>query len=346
MEGAVTAVEAQASEMKSGRAKLASYFHPVAPSEEITERPAPYRLLDEEIVLFRLPSGEVECFKDLCLHRGTRLSLGSVTSEGNLRCVYHGWEYDRTGQCVRIPALPEGASIPRKARAWTYHVREAYGLVWVALDDPVADVPVFPENEWDDPTRHNFRPIDQTWRSSAGRAIENFCDWAHLPWLHPDRLGPRNLVEVQPYDVWSTDTQLGYTMDQVVPQADVYSEGVTRNIYWVTLPFTVHLRRENLEGGTNVMLMLTASPTTAGTCRVFMLNSRNHTLDPEADPAFKAFSEQLFDEDRMAVESQRPEEIPISLREELHLKVPDAFSVVYRRLLAEFGEEGDAFLEV
>jgi phenylpropionate dioxygenase-like ring-hydroxylating dioxygenase large terminal subunit len=258
--------------------------------------------------------------------------------------MYHGWEYDGTGRCVRIPSLPEGSTIPSKARAIAYHAREKYGLVWVALDDPVAGVPEFPNDEWNDPSRRNFMPIDQTWESSAGRAIENFCDWAHLPWLHPDRLGSRDVVVVEPYDVWSTDSQLGFTIDQEVPPADVYSTGICRNTYIVTLPFTVHLIRENLESGHHVVLGLSAAPITPKFCRLFMLNSRNHTLAPEADEAFRNFSEQLFEEDRHAIENARPEEIPIDLREELHLKVPDAFSIVYRRLLAEFGEEGQPLL--
>jgi hypothetical protein len=38
------------------------------------------------------------------------------------------------------------------------------------------------------------------------------------------------------------------------------------------------------------------------------------------------------------VESQRPEEIPTDLREELHLRVPDASGIVYRRLLGQIGD--------
>jgi hypothetical protein len=40
-----------------------------------------------------------------------------------------------------------------------------------------------------------------------------------------------------------------------------------------------------------------------------------------------------MEQDRPVVESQRPHEIPADLREELHLKVPDANAVAYRRLL-------------
>jgi hypothetical protein len=44
-----------------------------------------------------------------------------------------------------------------------------------------------------------------------------------------------------------------------------------------------------------------------------------------------------MDQDRAVVESQRPQEIPLDLREELHLKVPDENAVAYRRLLGRLG---------
>lgn len=331
----------------STRPQLAKYSYALATAEEVTDRPASFRLLDTDVVLYRDRQGDPVAFRDLCIHRGTRLSLGEVTEDGNLRCTYHGWEYAPDGRCVRIPSLPNEATIPSKARAFVYHAREAYGLVWVALDEPCAGIPEFPNDEWDDAARRNIRTIDQTWSSSAGRAIENFCDWAHLPWLHSDRLGSRDRAVVQPYDVWSSDTQLGFTIDEQTASADAYAEGICRNTFVITLPFTVHfLRRRMDEVDPHVTIMMTACPISAKSCRVLVLNSRNHDLDPGADAAFTAFTERIFEEDRVVIESAKPEEIPIDLREELHLKVSDAFSIVYRRLLADYGEEGDAYLNL
>ena len=53
---------------------------------------------------------------------------------------------------MRIPALAEGSSIPARARAVSYHAEERYGLVWVALEEPVAPIPGFPQNEHEDPS--------------------------------------------------------------------------------------------------------------------------------------------------------------------------------------------------
>ena len=89
---------------------------------ELRDQPLAAALLDERIVLWRA-GGRAVAFKDLCIHRGSALSLGSVQGE-NLVCGYHGWEYCAAGDCVRIPALPPEQPIPRKARV-TAHDNDA-----------------------------------------------------------------------------------------------------------------------------------------------------------------------------------------------------------------------------
>jgi phenylpropionate dioxygenase-like ring-hydroxylating dioxygenase large terminal subunit len=327
------------------RPGLAHYFHPVALSEDVTAEPKAFQLLGEDLVLFRSADGPV-ALKDLCIHRGTRLSLGDVTPEGNIRCPYHGWEYDAQGACVHIPSLPPGASIPRKARAFAYQVRELYEVVWVALSDPVADVPRFPNEEWTDPDWRGILSVQQTWSASAGRVLENFCDWAHLPWVHENLLGTRDRAEVRPYDIWESNTQMGFTIEQDEPLGpdDLYSTQLTRNTFVVTLPFTVHLNRSEPDKGHQTIISMSVAPITPKSSTLYAWVTRNHALEPEHDELFRQFDLTILEQDRVIVESQRPEEIPLDLKDELHLKVPDAFSLVYRRLLAEFGPEGEAFL--
>src|SRR5262249_17568547 len=88
------------------------FWHPVMYASELTDAPRGAVLLGEPVVLVRL-AGEVRCFADLCVHRGTALSLGWV-EDGELRCAYHGWAYGPDGVCTKIPAR-FGDSIPRRA---------------------------------------------------------------------------------------------------------------------------------------------------------------------------------------------------------------------------------------
>src|SRR5262245_55763119 len=124
---------------------LRHYWHPVAAAAELAEQPLATRLLGERLVLFRA-GARVVALDDLCIHRGTALSLGWVAGD-RLVCAYHGWEYAPDGSCVRIPALPAGREIPRKACVRAYPVQERYGLLWVCLDEPRGALPHFPEAE-------------------------------------------------------------------------------------------------------------------------------------------------------------------------------------------------------
>src|SRR5262245_7632755 len=120
-------------------AALRHYWHPVARADEVRDRPHAVTLLDERIVLYRAHD-RIAAFKDLCVHRGTPLSLGWV-EDGTLVCAYHGWSYAADGACVRIPSLPPKQSIPRKARATTYRAEERYGLLWMCLEEPHRPIP-------------------------------------------------------------------------------------------------------------------------------------------------------------------------------------------------------------
>src|SRR5947209_2409948 len=117
-------------------------WHPVMYSSQLSDGPEPVILLDERLVLIRL-GGQVRCFADLCVHRGTALSLGQVEDD-QIRCAYHGWTYGPDGVCTSIPAR-FGTNIPRRARLRVYNVAEESGLIWVCLeDDPVFPIPRFP----------------------------------------------------------------------------------------------------------------------------------------------------------------------------------------------------------
>ena len=162
---------------------LRSYWHPVATSSELRNAPLAASLLGEQIVVWRTKD-KVAAFRDLCIHRGTALSLGWIQDD-NLVCPYHGWTYAPDGNCVRIPSLPAGHAIPAKARATAYlNVRERYGLVWVCLAEPKAPIPEIAELE--DPNYHTFFHSTEMWETSAARMIENFIDTSHFPYVHPD----------------------------------------------------------------------------------------------------------------------------------------------------------------
>ena len=99
---------------------LRGYWHPVAyVSEVIDGGPLAVTLLEEPLVLARIDD-KMSAFRDICVHRGTALSLGSVDENG-LRCGYHGWCYDGEGRCTKIPVCPTGR---KSCRCFTFMGRD------------------------------------------------------------------------------------------------------------------------------------------------------------------------------------------------------------------------------
>src|SRR5687767_8797209 len=104
-------------------------WHPVAYAADVAEAPRSADLLGRPLVLWRDSRGAVHVFDDVCIHRGTALSLGQVRGD-ELVCAYHGWRYGAGGACTFIPQLPDPTQVPARARATAHRCQERYGLVW------------------------------------------------------------------------------------------------------------------------------------------------------------------------------------------------------------------------
>ena len=125
---------------------LREAWHPVAFGRDLADRPAHADLLGQPLVLWREPDGRPRANSDVCVHRGTALSLGWISGD-ELVCPYHGWRYRADGRCAAIPQLEDPSRVPAKARIGAFACQERYGLVWVALAEPRWHLPEVPELE-------------------------------------------------------------------------------------------------------------------------------------------------------------------------------------------------------
>lgn len=319
--------------------KLFSCWHPVSYSSEVKDKPFGTFLLDQAVVVWRSSDGKVNAMRDLCIHRGTALSLGWVKDDC-LVCPYHAWEYDTSGDCVLIPQAPN-TPIPSKAKTPVYHCKEKYGLIWVSLREPLYPLPEIPE--FDDKTWKlvNTGPFD--WDSDASRQVENFTDFGHFPWVHPGLLGEPERPEVPECKVEIKGSVLHYS---IVRPESVNSEEfpifankenvnpVRRSIYRLHLPYTIVLR-VGWGGDENIIDLFVSQPISAKKCRGFCIVARNYDLD-KPDKIYKDFEDVIFGQDKIIVESQRPEQVPFDFAEELHLKF-DAVAMNYRRAMKKEG---------
>jgi vanillate O-demethylase monooxygenase subunit len=331
--------------MTSARAmfpeKQVRCWHPVAYAAEVLDKPAGAALLGEAIVVWRTSDGRPHAMRDLCIHRGTALSLGWIADDC-LVCPYHAWQYDESGVCVHIPQSAR-PTIPAKARTPVYLCQERYGLIWVCLgpDEPAYALPEIPELESGAYKIVTTGPF--AWQCDASRQIENFTDFGHFPWVHPGLLGDRERPVVPDHTVETREHVLRYSI--VRPEAPRNDEfpvfGNTETVrperrsrYELHLPYTIVLRLG--WGGERGMVYFFASqPETRERCRGYCVIGRNYDLD-DPDATLQNFERVIFEQDRRIVESQRPEQVPFDLADELHLTF-DAVAVAYRRAMRAEG---------
>ena len=110
------------------------YWHPIAGSAEVNdENPTKeVRHLGEDLVLFRSAAGEIGLIEPSCPHRKANLSYGVPELEG-IRCAYHGWLFDVSGNCIDQPSEPVGSRFKDKVKLKAYVVEELGGLVFAYL---------------------------------------------------------------------------------------------------------------------------------------------------------------------------------------------------------------------
>jgi phenylpropionate dioxygenase-like ring-hydroxylating dioxygenase large terminal subunit len=306
---------------------LINEWHVVGRSAELAEgQLLPARVLGEDVVVWRL-NGQVMAWQDLCVHRGTRLSLGKVSDE-TLVCPYHGWSYNSQGKCVRIPAHPDQKP-PEKAQVKVYQAQECYGAIWVSLGQPQPNLP--PYVEWTDPTYRSVVSGPHPYQAHAPRAIENFLDMAHLPFVHAGYLGEPAHAEVNDYEAEiGPDGIIARDIRLWQPDPDGTGIGaVVSYTFRVLRPLMAYFGKEKYAA----VLAVTPVDETISIGWMFPCVQGRDDV-PEAD--ILAFQKLIIDQDVPIVESQRPELLPLDLQAELHLR-SDRTAIAYRKWLKELG---------
>ena len=143
---------------------------------------------------------------EFCAHRGVSLWFGQ-NEECGLRCPYHGWKYDVTGQCVDLPSEPEESGFRKNIRLKSYPCIEKAGIVWAYMGPPGMQPPP-PALEWTEvepPQRFVSKRLQEC---NYLQAMEGGIDSSHVSWLHGSELNKDPLFKGSKGNVYNEQDRM------------------------------------------------------------------------------------------------------------------------------------------
>jgi 5,5'-dehydrodivanillate O-demethylase len=188
----------------------------------------PIRIMSVDYALYRGESGRAQVIDYRCAHRGAQMHLGWVEGD-DIRCIYHGWKYDCTGQCVEQPA--EDSSFASKVKMGSYPTREYMGLIFAYFGEGAP--PLFPPYPGESPDA-----IVDLWNveyvpCNYLQCFENSMDEVHVAFVHRPGGSHKNIADLPEVGAEETDwgmLRLGTRANGKVRRSLHYMPNVTRVI--------------------------------------------------------------------------------------------------------------------
>jgi len=248
---------------------------------------------------------------------------------------------EESGQAVAWRSTapqPPGASFDPSQVGARLPVLIRYGYLWSSLGSPPDDL--FDIPEWDEPDRRNLHAGTLGVHVSAPRAVENFLDMGHFPYVHDGILGAEPHTEVVDYDVaidpetndvWATECWF------YQPQAAATSTDgqMSEYTYRVPHPYCVLLYKTSPEDADRMdVIGLFARSVRADRIEASMVLS---LLDQtNSDASIRRFQQTIFAQDKPILENQHPKLLPLDPRAETPIRA-DKVAIAYRRWLSDLG---------
>ncbi|MGI9308612.1 MAG: Rieske 2Fe-2S domain-containing protein [Gammaproteobacteria bacterium] len=324
-----------------------NFWYPIARAEEITnEKPLAVSLLGMPFVAFRDNDGAAHVLADTCVHRGSSLSAGCI-KDGQVACGYHGWQYDGTGTCQKIPSIGAG-KIPARAKVDSYPVQERYGIVFAFLGDlPEADRPPIYEAEEYGTEGWKAQLYVYDIQCNYERSVENGLDPVHNEFVHPAQGAPMLSPEQQATPVpvedipWGSGFYMAYPTKKIVdtelnPQKTGKRIGAAGS--WFQGPNQlvtfIDISAENA-----FHQYLFEAPIDDSSTRVFFLNLRSWLLEDEHDMRIEGPTLDIVNEDVDILQTLKPVRTPPTNTKEVLL--PSDHGIIrYREWLSEWDAKG------
>lgn len=330
---------------------LINNWYVAAESAEVeTGKSLGVRMLGFDFVIYRLADGTVACLSDVCIHRGASLSRGKCIDD-QVACPFHGWQFNSSGACTKIPALGDDAPAPRRAKVDSYPTAERYDWIWVFLGDLPEEMrppipSLLPEYDQVDTwrtTRMVFE-ADANWQKFE----ENSLDTAHLSFVHAtfgNRISPKAVDAPLERTAYGARVKRERPAPKASQKTGILGALLSeeREKTSVELEFSVtgvcHRINPTFRPGMSHVTLSASTPIDARRTRQFGLQARNYAIEPEHDEERRIGRRNAILEDIGVISHVRPAIGPTSFREEVLIK-SDEMESNFRHMVLRMIEAG------
>jgi len=326
-------------------------WYVAASSDEVSRKPMGRILLNEPVVLYRREDGKPVALEDRCCHRRAPLSRGEVVGDA-LQCGYHGFTFDQSGACIRIPGM---TSVPKQARIKAYTVVERHKWIWIWMGEASPDETLIPD------FHQNDHP---EWTSARGYIplaanyllyVDNLLDLSHVGFVHRDVIGSDDAEAELKFERLQTMVQ-GVRQSPDMPAPPLYKKlglgNTVRQKKIMTFTPAAHIAidittSEIQPGGTagreaHIFVLNSITPERDNTCHYFWASARDFDTGNQQMTGL-VLSETLraFMQDKEMVEAQQkvidlnPDSAIVSVR-------ADSGGLLARRMVADWLENETA----
>lgn len=323
-----------------------NFWYPAEQSSALTDKPIKVQMLGLWFALWRDSAGKAHCVHNTCTHRGGSLGDGKVVGDC-IQCPYHGWKFNGSGGCERIPSLGPLGKVPERARIDAYPVEERYGLIFVFLGDlPEDERPtIMPNVEYGAPGWRSMS-MRYRWKANYVRLVENQSDPSHVEYVHSGfgMAGKSTNYEVPKINVeesaWGAGAMVVFYSPDL-PDKDMKKlQPETRNesgsgYHGAASTWT----RVNFSPTNHMHLYLYTVPRDELDLELFLVMQRNCMLEEKFDENFAKRMTIAIEEDRVVVEKLDPQIMPMESAGEFIVPADDVI-MNYRKHLVEWTRRG------
>jgi phenylpropionate dioxygenase-like ring-hydroxylating dioxygenase large terminal subunit len=217
------------------------YWQPALLSSELPENdgaPVRVKLLGEDLIAFRDTNGDIGLVDAFCPHRRAPMFFGR-NEECGLRCVYHGWKFDKSGACVDMPSEPADSLFKTKVTIDAYPTWEGGDMIWTYMGPPEHQPP--PPGHELLRTSPSHRHVSKSFEDcNYLQALEGGIDPTHASIMHNMKIGDRtflNNYDTLVANIHLDKTDYGFTYAGIRSRS---SHNWVRGYQWIMPSF--HMR--------------------------------------------------------------------------------------------------------